>query len=74
MDQIQKDGYDHYMLKEIHEQPRAIRDTLRGRMFADQGKIQISSINDFKTDLLKSSASSSLPVAPRGTLDWLANI
>ncbi len=48
MDQIQKDGYDHYMLKEIHEQPRAIRDTLRGRMFADQGKIQISSINDFK--------------------------
>lgn len=33
----EKDGYDHYMLKEIHEQPRALRDTLRGRI-SDDGK------------------------------------
>lgn len=31
----EKGGYDHYMLKEIHEQPRALRDTLRGRISAD---------------------------------------
>lgn len=28
----EKEGYDHFMLKEIHEQPKAIRDTLRGRI------------------------------------------
>src|SRR5437660_1704810 len=31
----EKEGYAHFMLKEIHEQPRAIRDTLRGRIGAD---------------------------------------
>lgn len=31
----QKDGYDHFMLKEIHEQPQAIRNTLRGRLDKD---------------------------------------
>src|SRR5204862_3881405 len=31
-DMAEKEGYDHFMLKEIHEQPRAIRDTLRGRI------------------------------------------
>lgn len=30
----QKDGYEHFMLKEIHEQPRAVADTLRGRLTA----------------------------------------
>lgn len=32
----EKDGYEHFMLKEIHEQPRAFRDTLRGRI--DSGR------------------------------------
>src|SRR4029079_7036235 len=31
----EKDGYAHFMLKEIHEQPRAIKDTLLGRVTAD---------------------------------------
>src|SRR4029077_14269316 len=31
----EKEGFAHFMLKEIHEQPRAIRDTLRGRIGAD---------------------------------------
>src|SRR5205807_2323204 len=31
----EKEGYAHFMLKEIHEQPRAIRDTLRGRIGAN---------------------------------------
>jgi glucosamine--fructose-6-phosphate aminotransferase (isomerizing) len=32
LEQIEKDGYEHFMLKEIHEQPRAITDTFRGRL------------------------------------------
>jgi glucosamine--fructose-6-phosphate aminotransferase (isomerizing) len=32
VDEIEKSGYDHYMLKEIHEQPRSISDTFRGRI------------------------------------------
>ena len=34
LDQIEKGGYDHFMIKEIHEQPKAIIDTYRGRMLA----------------------------------------
>ena len=34
LEQIEKGGYDHFMLKEIHEQPKAIIDTYRGRMLA----------------------------------------
>ncbi len=33
----EKEGYKHFMLKEIHEQPRAVTDTLRGRLSAEQG-------------------------------------
>ncbi|MFZ2490782.1 MAG: glutamine--fructose-6-phosphate transaminase (isomerizing) [Thermoanaerobaculia bacterium] len=35
----EKEGYKHYMLKEIHEQPRAVRDTFNGRMFEESGEI-----------------------------------
>ena len=46
LDQIEKGGYDNFMLKEIHEQPKAIIDTYRGRMLADQGIIRMSGIDD----------------------------
>lgn len=35
----EKEGYRHYMLKEIHEQSRAVRDTFTGRMFEESGEI-----------------------------------
>jgi glucosamine--fructose-6-phosphate aminotransferase (isomerizing) len=35
--QAEKDGYPHFMLKEIFEQPRAVADTLRGRLLPDEG-------------------------------------
>jgi glutamine---fructose-6-phosphate transaminase (isomerizing) len=35
----EKEGYRHYMLKEIHEQPRAVRDTFNGRMFEESGEV-----------------------------------
>ncbi|APZ45627.1 glutamine--fructose-6-phosphate aminotransferase [Polaribacter reichenbachii] len=45
LDQIEKGGYDHFMLKEIHEQPKAITDTFRGRMLADKNMIKMSSVD-----------------------------
>ena len=48
LNSIQKGGYKHFMLKEIHEQPKAISDTLRGRLLVDKGKIQINSLNVYK--------------------------
>ena len=46
LDQIEKSGYDHFMLKEIHEQPDVVRDTLRGRLLVNEGVIKMSSIDD----------------------------
>ena len=45
-DQIEKAGYEHFMLKEIYEQPSAIKDTYRGRMRADQGIIKLAGVDD----------------------------
>ena len=41
----QKGGYRHFMLKEIHEQPQAVTDTLRGRISLDSGAINLAEIN-----------------------------
>ena len=46
LDQIEKSGYDHFMIKEIHEQPDVVRDTLRGRLLVNEGVIKMSSIDD----------------------------
>ena len=46
LEQIEKGGYEHFMLKEIHEQPKAIIDTYRGRMLADVGIIRMSGVDD----------------------------
>lgn len=46
LEQIEKGGYEHFMLKEIYEQPNAIRDTYRGRLIANQGIIQMAGVED----------------------------
>ena len=46
LEQIEKGGYDHFMLKEIHEQPKAITDTYRGRLLANEGIIKMVGIED----------------------------
>ena len=45
LEEIEKGGYDHFMLKEIYEQPRAIKDTYRGRLLASQGLIKMAGID-----------------------------
>ncbi|WP_417799960.1 glutamine--fructose-6-phosphate transaminase (isomerizing) [Tenacibaculum sp.] len=46
LEQIEKGGYDHFMLKEIYEQPKAIIDTYRGRMLANEGIIKMAGVDD----------------------------
>ncbi|ETN94661.1 glutamine--fructose-6-phosphate transaminase (isomerizing) [Zhouia amylolytica] len=46
LEQIEKGGYDHFMLKEIHEQPEVIKDTYRGRMIVNEGIVKMASIDD----------------------------
>ncbi|WP_293875288.1 glutamine--fructose-6-phosphate transaminase (isomerizing) [Flavobacterium sp.] len=46
LEQIEKGGYDHFMLKEIYEQPNVIKDTYRGRLHANDGIIQMAGIED----------------------------
>lgn len=46
LEQIEKGGYDHFMLKEIYEQPIAIKDTYRGRLLVEEGIIKMAGIED----------------------------
>ena len=47
----EKGGYKHFMLKEIHEQPRAIRDTFRGRMAPDKGEVYLEEVGLSKEEI-----------------------
>ena len=46
LEQIEKGGYDHFMLKEIYEQPQVIKDTFRGRLITEKGLIKMAGIED----------------------------
>ncbi len=46
LEQIEKGGYDHFMMKEIYEQPNVIKDTYRGRLHANEGLIRMAGIED----------------------------
>ena len=46
LEQIEKGGYDHFMLKEIYEQPNVIKDTYRGRLLSNEGIIKMAGIED----------------------------
>ena len=54
LDKIEKQGFDHYMLKEIYEQPKAIQDTLRGRLNTSKGIIKLSGMDDYINKFLSS--------------------
>lgn len=49
---IEKGGYDHFMLKEIFEQPQTIYDCLRGRLDAGKGKIILSGIDQYAQQII----------------------
>ncbi len=54
LEAIEKGGYDHFMLKEIFEQPRSIADSMRGRVQAETGLLQLGGLRDYMDKLAKS--------------------
>lgn len=50
---LEKGGFDHFMLKEIYEQPRSILDSMRGRLNAQKGIVSLGGIIDYKQKLLQ---------------------
>ena len=46
LEQIEKGGYDHFMIKEIYEQPNVIKDTYRGRLLPDRGIVRLGGLED----------------------------
>lgn len=51
LDEIEKNGFDHYMLKEIYEQPRSIRDTYRGRLNHESGFLRLGGLHEVFDDI-----------------------
>lgn len=48
LEMIEKGGYEHFMLKEIYEQPRSIYDSMRGRISSKDGFIGLSGLNEYE--------------------------
>jgi glucosamine--fructose-6-phosphate aminotransferase (isomerizing) len=53
LDQIERGGFDHFMLKEIFEQPATIENCMRGRLLPDQGTTKLGGLNMTDEELLK---------------------
>jgi len=52
MEMLERGGYDHFMLKEINEQPRTVQDSMRGRLNAKASEIALLGITDYEQKLL----------------------
>jgi len=52
LEEIEKGGFEHFMLKEIYEQPKSIRDTMRGRLLVEDGIIKMAGIWDHQERFL----------------------
>jgi glucosamine--fructose-6-phosphate aminotransferase (isomerizing) len=53
LEALEKGGYDHFMLKEIHEQPHSIEDCFRGRLNAKDGWVSLGGIKYYEDDIIK---------------------
>ena len=51
LEMLEKGGFEHFMLKEIYEQPRSIKDCMRGRIYPSEGKVQLGGIKEFAEKL-----------------------
>ena len=52
LSQLEKGGFDHFMLKEIYEQPRSIRDSMRGRIKLNEGIVALGGILEYEQKLV----------------------
>jgi len=53
LNELEKGGYEHFMLKEIYEQPRSIKDSMRGRLHAALGTVSLGGITDYEQKILR---------------------
>jgi len=53
LNELEKGGYEHFMLKEIYEQPRSVKDSMRGRLNARNGIVSLGGIVDYEEKMLK---------------------
>ncbi|MCF2444378.1 glutamine--fructose-6-phosphate transaminase (isomerizing) [Dyadobacter sp. CY345] len=70
LETIEKGGYDHFMIKEIFEQPRSIADSMRGRVRADEGHLQLGGLANY---IDKLAASDRIVIVGCGT-SWHAGL
>jgi glucosamine--fructose-6-phosphate aminotransferase (isomerizing) len=66
----EKGGFKHFMLKEIYEQPRAVRDTVQGRISLDTGRVYLDEMNITESDFKRMT---SIKIAACGT-SWHAGL
>ncbi len=52
LEALEKGGYEHFMLKEIHEQPRSINDCFRGRLNADEAWVSLGGIKEYEQKMI----------------------
>ncbi len=52
LENLEKGGYEHFMLKEIFEQPRSILDCMRGRLSVEKGKVVLGGIKDYEQKMV----------------------
>jgi len=53
LDQIEKGGFNHFMLKEIHEQPDTIRNSMRGRLLEEEGNVKLGGLNEIAEKVIR---------------------
>lgn len=51
LERIEKAGYPHFMLREIHEQPHTVRDAMRGRLLSEEGTARLGGLDEFRPDI-----------------------
>ena len=54
LESIEKGGYEHFMLKEIFEQPKSITDTIRGRLLSSKALVKMQGIDSYSDKILQS--------------------
>ena len=52
LEALEKGGYEHFMLKEIYEQPRSIKDCFRGRLNSTEGWVSLGGVKDFEQKIV----------------------
>jgi len=57
LDTIEKGGYEHFMLKEIFEQPKSVADCMRGRVNAEIGRVVLGGIREYRNKIVRAERS-----------------